>query len=179
MTCFSRVTSEYASVSCKLLCSARPDLRFSTSLYSVHIQCLKAFDRLSFERRGPLLCSKNTLLRKSAWLYNESIDSITLMQIMFGKCIHRSRFRQRCSSLIGKQGSVCLPTFCKTQWLPSTSYSDGDWKWINDLIQRKWEPSPVMLCSALMISALLATTWLLSIAMWDPGLIKNAGWVKM
>ena len=23
----------------------------------------------------------------------------------------------------------------------------GDWKWINDLIQRKWEPSPVMLCS--------------------------------
>ena len=125
MTCFSRVSSEYASVSCKLLCSARPDLRFSTSLYSVHIQCLKAFDRLSFERRGPLLCSKNTLLRKSAWLYNESIDSITLMQIMFGKCIHRSRFRQRCSSLIGKQGSVCLPTFCKTQWLPSTSYSDG------------------------------------------------------
>ena len=114
-----------------LLCATRFAFLYKSDWpYSVHIQCLKAFDRLSFERRGPLLCSKNTLLRKSAWLYNESIDSITLMQIMFGKYIHRARFRQRCSSLIGKQGSVCLPTFCKTQWLPSTSYSD-EWLEMN------------------------------------------------
>ena len=159
-----------------LLCATRFAF-LHKSLFSPY-SMPESFWQTLFWKEGPFPCSKNTLLRKSAWLYNESIDRITLMQIMFGKCIYIARFRQRCSSLIGKQGSMCLPTFCKTQWLPSTRYSNG---WLE---MNQWSDPKKMRAKS--SDALL--WWYLRFLQQlgfrrqqcgTQGWQKKAGWVKM